>query len=303
MEIVNPLVKQVLIMFMLAMAGMFCYYKKWIDNEGSRQLSSFLLQFVMPIIVIVSYQKEFEVDKLLGLGMALAISAITFVVTIGLAQTIFKKKAEAIFGVVFSNASFFSIPIVMAVLGNEAVFYLSAYLICFNVLTWTYGVTMMSGDKSSLSLKKAILNPGVIGVILGLILFISPVKLPALLFQTMQSIAGLNTPLAMMVFGIFLAQTELHSLFSSKEAWMVAVIRLLVVPVLIVLLFILVPSQYEMIKLAVLLACSAPVGISTVLFARQFDRDFMFSTKVVGLSTILSIVTIPAIILLAQRIW
>lgn len=304
MDIALPLIKQVLIMFLLAIAGIFCYHKKWIDNEGSRQLSSFLLQFVNPIIVIVSYQKTFEMEKLQGLLLALGLSALTFAMTILLAETVFRKGSrEQIFGVVFSNASFFSIPIVMAVLGTEAVFYLSAYLICFNVLTWTYGMIVMSGSKQALSLKKALINPGVIGVGLGLILFASPMKLPDLLFQTLQSIAGLNTPLAMMIFGIFLAQTPFVSLFADKKAWFTTSIRLLVAPLLVAVLFRFVPSTYTVIKLAILLACSAPVGISTVLFSRQFEQDYLSATRFVGLSTLLSICTIPVVILFAQWLW
>ena len=304
MELAITLATQVFMMFLLAGFGYVCYRKQWINQEGSRQISSLLLNGVTPILIILSYQMEFDMKKLQTLCLTVVISAISFGISILVSQLLFQKDGvELVFASVFSNASFFAVPIVEATLGNEALLYLTAYLACFNVMVWTYGYSLMKQDSKRVSLKQLVTNPGVSGVLIGLLLFVCSVKLPPVIQTAMRNIANLNTPLAMLVFGIFFAQIEFKSIFEHRRIWLVSFVRLLVLPGCILAILFFVPSSYHTMKLTLVIASSAPVAITTALFAQKHERDYQLATKSIGHSSLFSIVTIPMLILLANQLW
>ena len=74
----------------------------------------------------------------------------------------------------------------------------------FNVFVWTYGLVEMSGNRKLLSVKNLILNPGVVGVLVALTLFICRIRLPYIVSEPMGYLANLNTPLPMLIIGFYL---------------------------------------------------------------------------------------------------
>lgn len=304
MGIAVTLASQVLMMFLLAGFGYLCYRKNWINQEGSRQISALLLNVVTPVLIILSYQMKFDIQKLQTLLLTFLLSAVSFGISIVVSQLLFQKEgAELVFSSVFSNASFFAVPIVEATLGNEALLYLTAYLACFNIIVWTYGHSLMKQDSNKICLKQLITNPGVGGVLVGLLLFVSSVRLPGVVLTAMRSIANLNTPLAMIVFGVFFAQIEFKSMFDQKRIWLVSLIRLLVLPGCTLAILFFIPQTYHTMKLTLIIASSAPTAITTALFAQKHERDYQLATKSIGHSSLFSIITIPLLVLLANQIW
>ena len=175
-----------------------------------------------------------------------------------IAKIIFKndQKIEK-FAATFSNAGFIGIPLVQAILGNESVFYLSAYLVCFNLLSWTYGIYLLTGKKESISLKQAIINPATIGSLVGVLLFICSIKLPNVILSTLNSVGSINTPLAMIVLGVYLGQCDIKTVFLDLKVYFVSFISLVIIPIIIVFALLLIPEQYNEIKMVILIASSA----------------------------------------------
>lgn len=304
MEIISTIVGQISIMYVLMMIGYIVYKKKLVNDEGSKQLSNLLVWVINPLIMLTRYQMEFSMDKLIGLGISFIVSLGAMLIGFLVGKIVFKKEQRIDkFAIGFANAGFIGIPLVTNIIGLDQVFFLSAYLVCFNILSYTYGIYLVSNNKSLITIKKIFLNPGIIAVILGLIIFISPIKLPKFLYDSFNLVGQTNTPIAMILLGTYIAKAEIVTLFNNKYAYFVCFIKLIVIPMVILLLFKFLPSNLDETKKVVLIAMSTPVGLTVPMFSQMYGGDYEYGAKLVGLSTLLSLLTIPIILYLANVIW
>ena len=188
-------------------------------------------------------------------------------------------------------------------LGEEAVFYIAIFVALLTVLQWTYGVMIITGDKSVVSPKKIVTNPIVIAVVIGIILFLIPVQVPPIATTAVSSIAVLNAPVAMIVLGVYLAQTKLTELFTTKIVYVATVVRLVVIPMLTIAVLSLFPSSFQDVRLAILISASAPIGTNVAIFAQLNGMDYTEAVKNICFSTLLSILAVPLIIGFANFVW
>ena len=169
--------QQVLVLFLLVAVGYAGGKAKWFGHEAVRGCTELVLLVATPCVIIQSFQKPFDRSMLAGLGAAALIALGVHAAAIGLTHLVFRDKDEARrrvlrFGTVFSNAGYMSLPLQQALLGEEGVFYGAAYVAVFNLIVWSCGVLEMSGDRKNLSVKKLVLNPGMIGLAFGLPIFL-----------------------------------------------------------------------------------------------------------------------------------
>lgn len=303
MEIVFLLLKQNMIMLVYLLIGYFLYRKKLVGIQGSGDMGRMLLYVVMPVAILKSYLAEFSWERLEGLAVSFAAALLSLVLAIVVSRIAFRKE-EGVerFGAAFSNAGFIGIPLVQMTLGEEAVFYVSSFVALLNILQWTYGVLVMTGDRSAVSFRKIRTNPIVISFLAGIVLFLLPVTLPDALNSVIGTIASMNGPLAMIVLGIYLAQVPLKTLFTEKMVYRCTAVRLLVIPALTIVLMMIFPEKYHMMKLTILIAASAPVGSNVAIFAQLYNKDYTQAVKEVCLSTLFCIITLPIMIGIANYI-
>lgn len=214
-----------------------------------------------------------------------------------------KKHPMENFCAAFSNAGFIGIPLTQMALGEEAVFYIAIFVALLTVLQWTYGVMIITGDKSAVSPKKIVTNPIVIAVVIGIILFLLPVSIPPIATTAVSSIAVLNAPVAMIVLGVYLAQTKLTELFTTKIVYVATIVRLVVIPMLTIAVLSLFPSSFQDVRLAILISASAPIGTNVAIFAQLNGMDYTEAVKNICFSTLLSILAVPLIIGFANFVW
>lgn len=303
-NIFSIIINQISVMFLLMTLGYFIYKKRLIDEVGTKQITNLLIRIIAPIIMITTFQREFSIEKLKQLFLAFIFSLISMIIGFIIAKIIFKKEQKLEqFATTFSNAGFIGIPLVQAILGSDSIFYLSAYLVCCNLLNWTYGIYLLTGKKESISIKQAFVNPATIGSAVGIILFVFSIRLPEIVLSTLNNLASINTPLAMIVLGIYVAQSELKSVFIDYRIYFSSFISLVVIPIIILFALLLIPEKYNEIKTVILIATSAPVGVSLAIFAEQYGSDYVYGSRIISLSTFMSMLTIPAIIYLSNIIW
>lgn len=302
MDMAYILLKQILIMFFIMLIGVLLYRHKKISMQGTKELGTLLLYIVIPIVIIQSFCVEYTNERMTGLCWSFLLSLCSLILAMLVSYLIFKRKRPLDnFAASFSNAGFIGIPLVQATIGKEAVFYIASYIALLNILQWTYGLFVMTGKKEGIRFTKLMSNPIVIAVIIGMIIFFLQLPIPELIRTMMSSMAGLNTPLAMLISGAYLAQVSFITMFQDKHLLFSSILRLCILPLMTFLLLLCVPFVDSSIRLAILIAASAPVGSNIAIFASLYDADYLYSVKTVCLSTILSIVTLPPLILLAQQ--
>lgn len=294
MEAAQIAMKQTAVMFLYMLAGYCLFRTKKLTEKGSREIASLLVCLVIPVVIINSFCVEFSAQQLAKLGISTLLGAVALAIAMGISHLVFRKNPIEDFGTAFSNAGFMGIPLVKAALGTEAVFYLVGIIAILNILQATYGVSVLTGGKRKTGLRAVLMNPILIGTVIGLVLFLTGLgtKLPGVVTTTIGGIASLNSPLAMLVLGAYLAQGSFKKLITSLSGYYVSLWRLVLIPVVTLGAFLLLPGDGNM-KLAVLLAAAAPVGANVAVYSQLNDLDYSYACQIVALSTVLSVVTLP----------
>ena len=294
----------VLILFILIGVGFFSNKAKILDGSALKGLTNLVLYIATPCAIVNSYQREFDKNMLHGLLLTVIAAVLSFVVNILLSHLLIKdkdKKREKTlrFGAVFSNSIYMSLPLQEAMLGKIGVFYGATYVAVFQIVLWTYGVVLMSGDIKNISLRKVIVNPGVTSTLLGILLYVFSVSIPATIYEPMKYLASLNTPLPMIIVGYYLAETSFN--IRGLSAYVSVIFRLVISPITtLAILFILGISGD--IAIACVIATSAPVAAVATMFSEKFGGDTILSATFVSVTTILSIITMPLIVAISAMI-
>ena len=221
---------QVVTLFLLIAVGALCAKSHLLDHKAAKAMANLVLYIATPAVIIKSCIRPFDATLLWGFLTVVAVAAVNHLVLILAARLAFRNPEEGRRQVlrcatVFSNAGYMAIPLQQAILGDVGVFYCAAYIIVFNLFLWTYGLAETSGE-SRLSVKKILLNPGIIGVVVGLTLFVLPIPVPALIADGIGHLASLNTPVPMLIVGYYLAQTNLLSALKDGRGWLCIALRL-----------------------------------------------------------------------------
>lgn len=206
--------EQVTAMLCIAVITVIIYKLGLIQKESSKSFSNLLLMVVNPVLLFQSFQQEFTQERLIGLGVTLVLSFISFGVMILITNLMVPEKEGREtdierFGCIYSNCGFVGIPLVQAVFGSEGVFYLSAFMIIFNIMVWTHGLILMTGKNDIRQLMTFVKSPIFVAIILGTIRFFTQIQLPKVANQVVDLIANMNTPLAMIVAGMAVADANL----------------------------------------------------------------------------------------------
>lgn len=302
MELSKLLTEQVIIIFILIAIGFILKKTNKINDTSAKQLANILLSIVTPCVLINAYQKEFQPELAINLLFASLFTLLLHIIMIILSALIFRKEPSQhykinIFTSIYSNCGFMAIPLLSAVLGSDGVFYGSAYLAVFNILYWTHGVATYTGGVKELSIKKVFLNPGVIGVSISLILFFFNITLPKIIIEPVKYMAGLNTPLAMVVLGTYLANINFKKTLKQLSIYGVSFLRLILFPIIGIIIAKLLKMD-ETAANAVLISTACPSAAVATLFAARFGLDAEYSSEIVSITTLFSIATIPLVMLL-----
>lgn len=309
------LIGQVLMMFLLCLVGYLMFKGGKISMEGSRALGNILLYLSLPCVIINGFQWECTKERLAGLGISSVLALLVLFLSILISRIFFRRDAIAAFGAAFSNPGFFGIPLIQAVLSDGAVFYIAPFIAFLNLLQWTYGVSLMVKDEKapdkreslpkavSRQLLKLMKAPFMIAILIGLFFFLTGIPMPALLKKCVTQMANLNTALAMFAIGIYLAQTDIPGMFAKRRLYLIALVRMVLIPVVTILLLALIPDTWREMKTAIFIAAACPVGSNVAVYAQLHNRDYAYAVETVVLSTLFSVLTIPALSVLVNYVW
>ena len=305
---ITPIVaSQVVIMLALILVGFILFKKNIITKNGTKDMSGILLNLVLPCVLIKAYQIEYNPDIVRELLLAFALSILAHGIFIALSYIIWRfekdedKRINGIFTAVYSNCGFMGIPLLGATLGDKGVLLGSAYLATFNILIWTHGLCMYGKSAKYMSVKNIVKNPGVIGVTLALILFFARVRISGPVKEIVGYFASLNTPLAMLLLGTYLARGSITKAFREPGIYLIIFLRLLAFPLISAIIFALMGIE-EFLATTVVLSAACPVAALSAIFSEKFNLDTLYPSQIVSVTTLLSVATMPLITFLISFI-
>ncbi|MCR5783442.1 MAG: AEC family transporter [Clostridia bacterium] len=296
---------QVGILFIMIAVGFIADKTKLYTESTARATTSLMFYIITPCVILNSFlTTEFTKASVKGFFIAFGLSFLAHLIGMALSAPFFNKNTETgviyKFGCVYGNVGYMALPLVNAVVGQEGILYASSAIASFNILCFCHGIALMNkGRQFRLNAKTLILNPGIIAVSAGLILFLFSVNLPKVITEPIRFIGSMNTPLAMLIMGTYIANADLKTIFSIKEQYLVAFIKLLLVPACIFGVLKLFGITGALATTCVISA-SAPTANNTVMFSAKYDRDTAVASKLVAFSTLLAIITMPFMTALTQ---
>ena len=281
-----------------------------VDENGSSVLSGLIVYIVQPCMIVRSFEIEITPERLYGFLWVLFFGFLIYVIWI-VALEILKKplRLDAIdrTTLIYSNVGNLTLPIVNMVLGTEYVFYACALQIPFSAFMWTHGFCTISGQRK-VRFTKIILNPNVVALLFGLILFVFQLRLPGILDTSVNSLADMVGPASMLVIGMSISQSNLKKVFTNRRAYVIAAGRLIVMPmtVLLVLFVSGVPMRRpELIPVlqVLVIALSAPPASSVSQLAVLFEQRSFDAAVYNVLATIACILTMPMTLALYEAVF
>lgn len=307
MDLSLLLIQQILKMFIMIVFGYLIVKSKIMKEEESKALSTITLYIVTPCAIISSFQIELTADKLNGLllaGLGAIIVHIIYFILAGILKNVLHLTSIEEASIIYSNAGNLIIPLVSSILGEDWVLYTSGYMVVQTILLWTHAKAVVSGEKD-FSIKKIIFNVNIIAIVIGLVLFLTGIRLPSVLQQAIDSVSLTIGPLAMFVIGMLIGNMNFKNIFSDKRTYMICFLRLIVLPLAVVIVLALsgltmLHKDASQIFIITILAASAPTAATITQFAQIYNKHPGYASVINVMSVIFCIITMPLMIMIYQ---
>ena len=326
MQFVPLIIYNVALLFIMMIPGVLLVKCKMSVNGFGKGLSNLVLYIAQPALIFMAYMRPYDAEILKNSLYVFILSVLVHIMFSVIAMLCFKRSPESVqrmlrFATIFSNAAFMGIPLIAAVLEDSypgATVYASIYNITFNLFLWSLGVYICTEgrDKNSngvddgveevkekASPLKALYHPVTIAAAIGLVFFIFSLGnyLPEIVSESFNMLKGLVAPLSMVVIGLRLAEMNFKGFFKDKDMYIFLLLRHIALPLLTVgmvkLLALMLPIA-PVVQMVVVIMASAPAATSATMFAEKYDCDAAYVSRLVTASTLISIVTMPLILLL-----
>ena len=326
MDVALKVIYNVALLFIMMIPGILLK-KCHLSTDGiGKGISNLVLYIAQPALIFLAYLRPFDREILINSAYVLVLSILVHVIFSVVAMNCYRKTPDGArrmlrFATIFSNAAFMGIPLISAVLEDTypgATVYASIYNITFNLFLWSLGVYICTDKrdvnengveddeehiKQGASPLKALYHPVTIAAAIGLVFFILPIEtyVPGLLTESFTMLKNLVAPLSMVVIGLRLADMDFKGIFKDKDMYIFLLLRHILLPlaslgvIKLVGLLIDIPTVVEMV---VVIMASAPAATSATMFAEKYDCDANYVSRLVTVSTLISIVTMPLILLL-----
>lgn len=292
-------------LFVMIVIGFILFKLGVFDKSFNQKLTKLILHVSMPALIISSVLNlrqrpggnNIKTIFIIAVGFYLVMPIIGLIVA-KLIKADVKKQGLFAFMMTYSNVGFMGFPVINAICGSVGVFYTAIVNIVFNITSFTIGVLLLKiggGANGKISFAK-IFSPGMIFSVLALFIYFFNWHFPVVVVETIEKLGNTTTPLAMLVMGATLASMPLKQIFNEGKVYIFSLIKQIIIPVIIyptVKYFVKDGVLFNVIMLLVLM----PVATNAIMFSIEYNGDEKLAAKTVFLSTIMSLATIPLIIM------
>lgn len=278
-----------------------------LKEEHIKGFAVFLLYVCSPALSIYSFQQaECNMEILINIGILLLVTTFMQVLIMGIGFLINIKTYKidgasrvATVAAAFGNVGFFGVPILQALLPDhpEAMVYSAVMSVMMNLIGWTLGMFMMSGDRKHVSVKNFLINPTTLCLLIALPLFFTNTSLPKPVMNFVEFFSKMSTPTAMTVLGMRLAFVKFRDLMDYRQV--VAIfLKLIALPLITFGIMYALPVD-ETLKISTyILSCMPPAAI-TLNFAELSNTSPKTAANIVVVGSLLVAITLPVLLLIA----
>ncbi|CAM4205909.1 AEC family transporter [Paenibacillus macerans] len=300
--------QKVFVLFLLIVIGFIAGRVNLISEKGQKDITQLVLYITMPATIFSAMQLEMNQERLntsfVILGVLIFCYVVMFIAGFLVSRRLSLSKGQKdIFqtALLLSNTSFMGYPIILSLLGPDALFYavVGAGFI-FEIVSWSVGVYLISrngSETTGFNWKKVLFSPGILSIIIGLIFFIFQWSVPEPLNSVIDTMSPATSPLAMIVIGLMLSRSNINEAFKNKYLYIAAAFKLLIVPFIITMVLKLFGLTGPALVIPAMMI-SMPTASYVAMFSNNYGNDAKFASQIVFLSSLMSMISIPIITLL-----
>lgn len=300
---------KIIVLFVVMIAGFIAKRAKIVDKNSTKSLSGILANITNPCLIIACLQVPKEDNLIRNAAIVFAMSISIHIFMSVFSGFIFKKTKDRrdrsvyTYGLTYMNCGFMGYPIVLAMFGEEGLFYGVIYAVGFNILAWTHGVKVMNSGEGKLDLKKVFLNPSIVATVISIVLYLTNIRLPGVLFEGVDMVGDMTIPLSMMIIGSLLGDQKLTGLLKEVKLMGFSVLKLAVIPLMMLGAGLLLKDIIGLkITLICITMCAAPTAATTAVVSEVYDGNSALAAKLVGVTTLFSLVSMPLVLILAEAV-
>ncbi|WAW14316.1 AEC family transporter [Peptostreptococcus equinus] len=295
----------VLILFLLLFLGYWMGLSKVVKHTSINDITNMLIDVSIPCTIIVSMIRPFSkalLNDIIKVSLIMAAYLIVISVVAYYISKLLKvdkmKQGSWIFALTFSNNAFIGYPLMFALYGNNGLFLMAIGNIVQNIFIFSIGIKMITLNydlDEKVRIRDVVFTRQNFAVLIGMILFLGQIPVPKPVLTLITYVSNLTVPLSMMVVGLSLSRYDYKKMFTDFEVYRLTVIRMVLAPVLILILFKVLNIQANLdLPLAILFFTAAlPSPAFTTIMAERYNTSIEFSSKCVFITTIISIATVP----------
>ena len=285
-------------LLLLMVVGYFLAEIGIIHKEGRKFLTSLVVNVILPCNIVKSFDVPFRQEILTLGGVMVAANLLVQAGSLLLGKLFYRNYADdqkkvLEYATVISNAGILGNPVAEGVFGSMGLLYASIYLIPQRIFMWSIGITFFTGEKGNWkkTLRKVVTHPCIVAVAVGMVLLMTPLTLPGFLGSSVKAIANANTAMCMLLVGSLLGGVNFKGLV-NKDTVLFCFIRLFLIPG-IALLLCKMTRMDELAAGVIVLLTAMPAASTTAVLSAQYGRDAALASRLVAISTILSVATAP----------
>ena len=302
-------------LFLLMACGFFARKKGIIDDVASKRLSTLIIKIGQPMMIISALtEAEFSYENLgdgflyIGIGIIFhaVMGGLAFILCKGFKDLDERKITE--FSLMFVNGGFIGFPILEALFGAKGLFLAAFFNISFHLFIWSWGVAILARKRSDIKLtvRKIFINLGSIPCLIGVLIYMLVIPfpgfvLPAFLSKFFLYLSNLCTPISVLITGALLATRTPKQIFGSGKIYYFSAMKLIVLPLIVCVICKLIGLPQDM-TLFVTVEAALPAASSITMFSEIYGLNSGYASQTVGTSSLLSVGTLPLVLLAAQWI-
>lgn len=309
MEISILLMEQIAELFLMILMGYIIVKTGLLKGEDSKVISIIVLYLVIPCVIINAFQVDYTSEKVKELLLVFAASVLLQVILLaavwGAGKVLKLNEVEAT-SIYYSNSGNLIVPLVTFILGKEWVLYGCVFMSVQLVFLWTHGKNTISRE-GKWDWKKIVFNVNMISVFAGVVLFFTKIRLPEIVDQALSSVGSMIGPASMIVTGMLIAEMNIRNIFENVKVYFISFLRLVVIPVISLAILkisglVNIHPDGKKLLLIVFLAVITPSASTITQMCQVYGNDSKYASAINVMTTLLSIITMPLMVLLYQTV-
>ncbi len=300
----SAIIDSVFSLFIMILVGVYGSKRKIITPEINKGLTDVLIQIALPFMIVASFVFTYDDTIKSNVIKTFYFSLFSYLIVTGISYILLlpvknNKKIILHFANVFTNTGYVGFPILHSIYGAEGVIYGSIFNMFFVIFVWTYGLMLFKGSLSKKGfkeeIKKVILNPSIIAVLIGILILVFNIQLPNALVSSMKSIGNMTGPLSMFIIGVILSKVKIKKHLKDWTMYYGIATKLIIIPIIIYFIFLLAGQNSKAVN-TVIIMTAMPASAMTSIFAESFEIEKEYAALLVSVTTLLALVTVPVLL-------